>query len=698
MTSKYKPCRIVMVVLLLISLAGFPIASSCANDDSKYLAAVREFADNVLKYGRDTYGPKHTPLFVDGLNIHTHEPVKWIAPNGDRWILSNLASQQNLFRTLDGLTKITGDPKYRQAAMDAIKYAFENLRSPNGLLYWGGHSAYDAGADRPCGRGIHELKDIYPCYQLMWEVDPNATKQFIEAFWSGHILDWSNLDMNRHSWMDTPLKKPWNYEYICGPVFSQGDGSSFFCTGSSLCCAAAHLTKLSGETRPLVWSKRLAHRYVETRDASTSIAAYVYTGKRTSMPTLQEIKDEGMPAFGFDSCFPCKPTYGNSDERRRWYGYCTVSPGIPFNIAESPWICALMVGEMVGSDGKEFIQWSVEELTAWGRVAYRKSGNSWIPMLRNGTHLEGMVIKTAGPFGPEGTVVEPIPVVPMDFWAYALAYRLTRDDFMWEMARNIALGSGFGDIGATSADLPELNRRIDCTDPYAIMGFIELYKRTQCRSFLESAKQISDNIVAQRFFRGFFVPSSKHIYAKFDSPESLALLQLHAESISARTKVPTVWPSRAFFEEAYRHKDPWDDISLIYSLTESSEVPLSLQEAAAIGDVNLVSYLLEKGTKVDGREDSFKKTALHRAAISGHKDIAGLLLASGANPDARDNYAASSLHYAAQGGHKDIVELLITKGADINAKNNQGRTPLNIAMRRKHKDIVELLRKHGAKE
>jgi len=90
------------------------------DDPNRYLNAVIEFADNVLKYGRDTYGPKHTPLFVDGLNVNTHEPVKWIAPNGDRWILSNLASQQNLFRTLDGLTRITGDPKYKQAAMDAI--------------------------------------------------------------------------------------------------------------------------------------------------------------------------------------------------------------------------------------------------------------------------------------------------------------------------------------------------------------------------------------------------------------------------------------------------------------------------------------------------------------------------------------------------------------------------------------------------
>jgi hypothetical protein len=87
--------------------------------ESRYLQTVREFADNVLKYGRDTYGPKHTPLFVDGLNVHTREPVKW-KHKGEVWYLSNLASQQNLFRVLDGLTEVTGDPKYRQAAVEAI--------------------------------------------------------------------------------------------------------------------------------------------------------------------------------------------------------------------------------------------------------------------------------------------------------------------------------------------------------------------------------------------------------------------------------------------------------------------------------------------------------------------------------------------------------------------------------------------------
>ncbi|UCE46324.1 MAG: hypothetical protein JSW47_11955 [Phycisphaerales bacterium] len=82
MRSKYRAHPIFEVILLAICLAVLLTGNSWADEDSKYLDAVRTFADNVLKYGRDTYGPKHTPLFVDGLNIHTHEPVKWISPNG----------------------------------------------------------------------------------------------------------------------------------------------------------------------------------------------------------------------------------------------------------------------------------------------------------------------------------------------------------------------------------------------------------------------------------------------------------------------------------------------------------------------------------------------------------------------------------------------------------------------------------------
>jgi len=249
------------------------------NQSSKYLDAVRQFADNVLKYGRDTYGPKHTPLFVDGLNVNTHEPVKWINPDGYKWVLSNFASQQTLMRTLDGLSTITGDSKYKQAAMDAIKYAFENLRSPNGLLYWGHAAAYDAQADRVFSEdNWHSLKLTYPYYELMWEVDPNETERLINAYWSAHIINWSDLDMNRIARITKSLKEPWNYEYGNGPTFftSKSKSVGFFIPGTSLAHAGTMLCKLSHQELPLVWSERLIHRYVATRHLKTGISAWVY--------------------------------------------------------------------------------------------------------------------------------------------------------------------------------------------------------------------------------------------------------------------------------------------------------------------------------------------------------------------------------------------------------------------------------------
>jgi hypothetical protein len=91
--------RVVLGMTIALTLSNSLCWSREKGDSSKYLDAVREFADNVLTYGRGTCGLRHTLLFVDGLNIHTHEPVKWIAPNGDKWILSNLASQQIFLRT-----------------------------------------------------------------------------------------------------------------------------------------------------------------------------------------------------------------------------------------------------------------------------------------------------------------------------------------------------------------------------------------------------------------------------------------------------------------------------------------------------------------------------------------------------------------------------------------------------------------------
>jgi len=172
-----------------------------AKESKKYISAVRTFADNSIKYGKDVYGPIKNPLFVDGLNLLTKEPVKWKFPEGDEWVLVDIGNQQNLYRMLVGLSNLTNEKKYKATAVDAVRYSFQNLRYGK-LLAWGGHMAYNATADSivfaPDKGKVQELKSHYPFYELMWEVDPAETKVMIENIWNSHIIDWSNLDFNRH--------------------------------------------------------------------------------------------------------------------------------------------------------------------------------------------------------------------------------------------------------------------------------------------------------------------------------------------------------------------------------------------------------------------------------------------------------------------------------------------------------------------
>ena len=573
---------VLTLVILALAVDSHATETLDPNNPNRYLNAVREFADNVLRYGRDTYGPKHTPLFVDGLNIHTHEPVKWIDPDGTRWILSNFASQQTLLRTLDGLTALTGDPKYQQAAMDAIRYEFDHVRTPSGLFYWGRITAYDALGD--IVRGSNEsVRCHYPYYDLIWKVDPNATKKLIEAFWSVHILDWSNLDMNRIGLINEAIEEPWYHDYDTeSPTFFEGKGLGFFPTGTSLIHAGVTLYKLSGQEQPLVWSKRLAKRYVDTRHPNTGIS---YEAYNTRWPELgEDLKEHFVnprttyfpaPSFSLDI---------NSISTRK--------PIFCF-----PWMSMLLTGEMIGNEGKELIKWALEELAAWGKASYRRRDNSFIPILTDGTKLEGYVWR--GIPDLRELAIKPLRADTQIFWAYSMAYRITDDQFMWQMARDIGTGNDLGDIGKTPEDTPELKMNTACSDVSALLGFLELYAKTSKPAYLKMAQRIGDNILLSQFHKGFFVPSSRHIYTRFDCFEPLTLLHLHAAAGTKMGGVPQVWPSYPMFVPAYRHKQEGIDRQVIYALTETTEPPLSLQEAADIGDIDLVRSLLDKGVGVD---------------------------------------------------------------------------------------------------
>lgn len=66
--------------------------------------------------------------------------------------------------------------------------------------------------------------------------------------------------------------------------------------------------------------------------------------------------------------------------------------------------------------------------------------------------------------------------------------------------------------------------------------------------------------------------------------------------------------------------------------------------------------------------------------------------------NAKDKWVWTPLHYACWKNRGDTVELLLAKGADLNAREEKGKTLLSVAREEGHTEIVELLRKHGAKE
>ena len=125
-------------------------------------------------------------------------------------------------------------------------------------------------------------------------------------------------------------------------------------------------------------------------------------------------------------------------------------------------------------------------------------------------------------------------------------------------------------------------------------------------------------------------------------------------------------------------------------------IPMPLIAKAARGDVRKVKALLAQGTDVNAA-DAYGMTLLHWAADKGHKDVVELLLAHGANVNAKElEHGISSLQYAAMNGHVGVMEVLLGHGADVSAKDNHGTTALEWAAMRGQKDAVNLLLSRGA--
>ena len=125
---------------------------------------------------------------------------------------------------------------------------------------------------------------------------------------------------------------------------------------------------------------------------------------------------------------------------------------------------------------------------------------------------------------------------------------------------------------------------------------------------------------------------------------------------------------------------------------------VKLFNCSSHGDFEGLVVALAQGGRVSVRNGDFEGvTPLLAAALNGHKDICGLLLAHGSDVNEMTlETKRRSLHHAAARGHEALVEALLSWGAIVDPQEHTGATPLHFACQEGHLGCVLILLKARA--
>jgi ankyrin repeat protein len=110
--------------------------------------------------------------------------------------------------------------------------------------------------------------------------------------------------------------------------------------------------------------------------------------------------------------------------------------------------------------------------------------------------------------------------------------------------------------------------------------------------------------------------------------------------------------------------------------------------------VDAVQRLIDQGAEVN--PDGW--TPLQYSMFGGSKEVTALLIAKGANLDARAPNGQTALMLAVKLGKLDLVQQLIDADADMDLTDYDGLSALRLALKLGHDEIAAYLRSEGADE
>ena len=109
----------------------------------------------------------------------------------------------------------------------------------------------------------------------------------------------------------------------------------------------------------------------------------------------------------------------------------------------------------------------------------------------------------------------------------------------------------------------------------------------------------------------------------------------------------------------------------------------------------MLQWLLSQGVHPDCKMHPNDGTPLMHSAAEGDLETMGLLLAHGADPNARNERNELPLGFACSYEHGEAAELLVQRGADVNGIEDAGKTHLDWLTLGKKEPGIRMLRALG---
>ena len=185
------------------------------------------------------------------------------------------------------------------------------------------------------------------------------------------------------------------------------------------------------------------------------------------------------------------------------------------------------------------------------------------------------------------------------------------------------------------------------------------------------------------------------IAAAFESPDSmLELVRAEPHLLEARTGLGETPLHYLVVENQLRAVILLVEAGAAVN-TVSSVGGTPLSEAASLGYVEMVEYLLSRGANFCLPEQH--EPTLHEAVRGGEPGVVKMLLNAGAAIDEQNDLNETALHLAAESADRlGALEVLISAGADLSVQAIFYETPLDVALREGCDECAQALAAAGA--